>query len=95
MNLDQKLMYAFRGWIAFVAFMDLGVAFRSFIEKRCFLGEYSETKAEDLHELSKYDSCFSFDLLKLPIFYINVYIYFKHTLKTILIGMRQLLDLLL
>lgn len=73
MNLDQKLMYAFRGWIAFVAFMDLGVAFRSFIEKRCFLGEYSETKAEDLHELSKYDSFFSFDLLKLPIFYINVY----------------------
>lgn len=30
-------MYAFRGWIAFVAFMDLGTAVRSYIEKRSFL----------------------------------------------------------
>lgn len=63
MNLDQKLMYAFRGWIAFVAFMDLGVAFRSFIEKRCFLGEYSDTKSEELREQSEYDSYFSFIIL--------------------------------
>ncbi|XP_075228257.1 uncharacterized protein LOC142328421 isoform X2 [Lycorma delicatula] len=46
--IDQKLMYAFRGWIAFVAFMDLGVAVRSFIEKRCFLGEYSYTESDQL-----------------------------------------------
>lgn len=32
-------MYAFRGWIAFVAFMDLGTAIRSYIEKRSFLSE--------------------------------------------------------
>lgn len=32
-----KLMYAFRGWIAFVAFVDLGTAVRSYIEKRSFL----------------------------------------------------------
>lgn len=31
------MMYAFRGWIAFVAFMDLGTAVRSYIEKRSFL----------------------------------------------------------
>lgn len=30
-------MYAFRGWIAFVAFMDLGTTVRSYIEKRSFL----------------------------------------------------------
>lgn len=49
--MDQKLMYTFRGWIAFVAFMDLGVAARSFIEKKCFLGEFSNKNSEDLLEL--------------------------------------------
>ena len=39
--MDQKLLYAFRGWIAFVAFMDMGTAFRCYIEKRSFLGEHS------------------------------------------------------
>lgn len=53
MSMDQKMMYTFRGWIAFVAFMDLGVAFRSFIEKRCFLGEYADTKFDQLVEQSK------------------------------------------
>uniref|UniRef100_A0A224XYK1 Putative hth-type transcriptional regulator n=1 Tax=Panstrongylus lignarius TaxID=156445 RepID=A0A224XYK1_9HEMI len=48
--MDQKIMYAFRGWIAFVAFMDLGVAFRSFIEKKCIIGEYSFTKTDGLIE---------------------------------------------
>ncbi|KAL1139188.1 hypothetical protein AAG570_009247 [Ranatra chinensis] len=46
--MDQKIMYAFRGWIAFVAFMDLGVAFRSYVENKCFLGEYSFTKTDSL-----------------------------------------------
>ncbi|KAI5705374.1 hypothetical protein M8J76_010237 [Diaphorina citri] len=49
--MDQKLMYTFRGWIAFVAFMDLGVAARSFIEKKCFLGEFSNKNSEELLEL--------------------------------------------
>ncbi|CAG9861378.1 unnamed protein product [Phyllotreta striolata] len=39
MDVDRKVMYAFRGWIAFVAFMDLGTAVRSFIEKRSFLSK--------------------------------------------------------
>jgi len=38
-ELGEKLMYAFRGWIAFVAFMDLGTAFRCFIDKRTFLDD--------------------------------------------------------
>ncbi|XP_067013076.1 uncharacterized protein [Anabrus simplex] len=37
--MDQKLVYAFRGWIAFVALMDMGTAVRSYIEKRSFLGD--------------------------------------------------------
>ncbi|CAH1111863.1 unnamed protein product [Psylliodes chrysocephalus] len=39
MDVDRKVMYAFRGWIAFVAFMDLGTAVRSYIEKRSFLSK--------------------------------------------------------
>jgi hypothetical protein len=38
-ELGEKLMYAFRGWIAFVAFMDLGTASRCFIDKRTFLDD--------------------------------------------------------
>lgn len=46
--MDRKLMYAFRGWIAFVAFMDLGTVIRSYIEKRSFLSKLlSETEYDD------------------------------------------------
>lgn len=42
------MLYAFRGWIAFVAFMDLGTAVRSYIEKRSFLSKtLSETDYAD------------------------------------------------
>ena len=43
-TMERKLLYAFRGWIAFVAFMDLGTAFRSYIEKRSFLGDPSDSQ---------------------------------------------------
>lgn len=43
-TMERKLLYAFRGWIAFVAFMDLGTAIRSYIEKRSFLGDHSDTQ---------------------------------------------------
>ncbi|XP_058454654.1 uncharacterized protein LOC131432419 [Malaya genurostris] len=42
--MERKLLYAFRGWIAFVAFMDLGTAVRCYIERRSFLGDHSETQ---------------------------------------------------
>lgn len=42
--MERKLLYAFRGWIAFVAFMDLGTAFRSYIEKRSFLGDPTDSQ---------------------------------------------------
>lgn len=41
MEHTHKLLYLFRGWIAFVAFMDFGTAFRAFIERRSFLGDTS------------------------------------------------------
>lgn len=44
-TMDPKLMYAFRGWIGFVAFMDLGTAVRCFIEKRAFFGQYANANA--------------------------------------------------
>lgn len=43
MAVQNKVLYAFRGWIAFVAFMDLGTAGRSYIEKRSFLNHPGET----------------------------------------------------
>ncbi|XP_026467117.1 uncharacterized protein LOC113371566 [Ctenocephalides felis] len=41
---ERKLLYAFRGWIAFVAFMDMGTAVRSYIERRSFLGDHSQNQ---------------------------------------------------
>ncbi|XP_018578277.1 uncharacterized protein LOC108916493 [Anoplophora glabripennis] len=37
--MDIKILYAIRGWIVFVAFMDFGTAVRSYIEKRSFLSK--------------------------------------------------------
>lgn len=45
MAVQNKVLYAFRGWIAFVAFMDLGTAGRSYIERRSFL---SHNNGDDL-----------------------------------------------
>ncbi|XP_014361736.2 uncharacterized protein LOC106713444 [Papilio machaon] len=43
MAVQNKVLYAFRGWIAFVAFMDLGTAGRSYIERRSFLSHNGDT----------------------------------------------------
>ncbi|KAM3956098.1 uncharacterized protein ACR2FA_009990 [Aphomia sociella] len=43
MAVQNKVLYAFRGWIAFVAFMDLGTAGRSYIEGRSFLNNNADT----------------------------------------------------
>lgn len=45
--MERKMLYAFRGWIAFVAFMDLGTAVRSYIEKRSFLSKTVDTDYVD------------------------------------------------
>ncbi|XP_055852649.1 uncharacterized protein LOC129916623 isoform X2 [Episyrphus balteatus] len=40
--MQSRVLYAFRGWIAFVAFMDFGTAFRCYVEKRSFLSQNTE-----------------------------------------------------
>ncbi|XP_072947050.1 uncharacterized protein [Epargyreus clarus] len=47
MPVQNKVLYAFRGWIAFVAFMDLGTAGRSYIEGRSFLNNNGDTDHMD------------------------------------------------
>lgn len=47
MAVQNKVLYAFRGWIAFVAFMDLGTAGRSYIERRSFLGNSGDSEQLD------------------------------------------------
>lgn len=59
------MLYAFRGWIAFVAFMDLGTAVRSYIEKRSFLSktlsdiDYADGKCV-IKRSASFRSCFFF-----------------------------------
>lgn len=53
-KMERKLLYAFRGWIAFVAFMDLGTAFRSYIERRSFLGDHTDTQFIEGKNIIKY-----------------------------------------
>ena len=38
---------AFRGFVAFVAFFDIGSAARAYIEKRSFLGDHSDSLIHD------------------------------------------------
>ncbi|XP_026487090.1 uncharacterized protein LOC113394105 [Vanessa tameamea] len=47
MAVQNKVLYAFRGWIAFVAFMDLGTAGRSYIERRSFLSNNGDNEHLD------------------------------------------------
>ncbi|XP_037972566.2 uncharacterized protein LOC105398812 [Plutella xylostella] len=47
MAVQNKVLYAFRGWIAFVAFMDLGTAGRSYIEARSFLTHADSDSLDD------------------------------------------------
>lgn len=47
MAVQNKVLYAFRGWIAFVAFMDLGTAGRSYIERRSFLNQNGDSEHLD------------------------------------------------
>lgn len=44
---EDKILYTFRGWLAFVAFMDLGVTFRSFFENKCIMGTQSNLQADE------------------------------------------------
>ncbi|XP_063234036.1 uncharacterized protein LOC134537486 isoform X2 [Bacillus rossius redtenbacheri] len=75
--MDHKLLYAFRGWIAFVAFMDLGTCVRCFIEKRAFLGDYSK-KSEFANDALLPRMLGMFSLLKaLALIHCTLFIHYK------------------
>ncbi|XP_060529003.1 uncharacterized protein LOC132703640 [Cylas formicarius] len=76
MDGNSKILYAFRGWIGFIAFMDLGTTIRSFIEKKSFL---SKTFLEyDDEEFTTSRILGIFALLKaVSLIYTTLYIYCK------------------
>jgi hypothetical protein len=76
--MDRKMIYAFRGWIAFVAFMDLGTAVRSYIEKRSFLSKsFSETDfIDEEYTTSRILGVYSI-LKALALIHCTLYIHYK------------------
>ncbi|KAL3289664.1 hypothetical protein HHI36_023072 [Cryptolaemus montrouzieri] len=75
--MEQKMMYTFRGWIAFVAFMDLGTAVRSYIEKRSFLDRTSENEYnDDEFTISRLLGIYSI-LKALVLIHCTLYIHYK------------------
>lgn len=76
MDVDSKILYAFRGWIGFVAFMDLGITAKSFIEKRSFLTKNLTDYNDEEYTTSRILGMFA--LLKaLVLIYSTVYIHYK------------------
>jgi len=76
-EMDRKLLYAFRGWIAFVAFMDVGTSFRSYIERRCFLGDHTDTQyIEGDFTISRVLGMYSF-LKAVALVHCTLYIHYK------------------
>ncbi|XP_077302885.1 uncharacterized protein LOC143923202 isoform X2 [Arctopsyche grandis] len=77
MAVQNKLLYAFRGWIAFVAFMDLGTAFRSYIERRSFFGHHLENEyLEDDFTVSRMLGMYSI-LKALALIHCTLYIHYR------------------
>lgn len=78
--MNQKIVYAFRGWIAFVAFMDMGTAIRSYIEKRSFLSKVmADTKSGfDDEEYTTSRILGMYSILKaLALVHCTLYIHYK------------------
>ncbi|XP_038221419.1 uncharacterized protein LOC119839264 [Zerene cesonia] len=75
MAVQNKVLYAFRGWIAFVAFMDLGTAGRSYIEKRSFLSNNPENDQFDC-TISRMLGMFSV-LKALALIHCTLYIHYR------------------
>ncbi|CAH4033307.1 uncharacterized protein LOC123714807 [Pieris brassicae] len=75
MAIQNKVLYAFRGWIAFVAFMDLGTAGRSYIEKRSFLSHNGENDPLD-GTISRMLGMFSV-LKALALIHCTLYIHYR------------------
>ncbi|KAJ8704983.1 hypothetical protein PYW08_012303 [Mythimna loreyi] len=76
MAVQNKVLYAFRGWIAFVAFMDLGTAGRSYIERRSFLSNAGDEHLDGDFTISRMLGMYS--LLKaLALIHCTLYIHYR------------------
>ncbi|XP_023939570.1 uncharacterized protein LOC112046943 [Bicyclus anynana] len=76
MAVQNKVLYAFRGWIAFVAFMDLGTAGRSYIERRSFLSNAENEHLDGDFTISRMLGMYS--LLKaLALIHCTLYIHYR------------------
>lgn len=76
MAVQNKVLYAFRGWIAFVAFMDLGTAGRSYIERRSFLNHNGDEHLDGDYTISRMLGMYS--LLKaLALIHCTLYIHYR------------------
>lgn len=76
MDMNSKILYAFRGWIGFVAFMDLGITAKSFIEKRSFLTKSIIDYNDEEFTTSRILGMFAF-LKALVLIYTTLYIHNK------------------
>ena len=45
--MDPKYLYFFRGLIAFVAFSNIGTAFKAYVENKCVINEISNSSTYD------------------------------------------------
>ncbi|XP_022835364.1 uncharacterized protein LOC111362847 [Spodoptera litura] len=76
MAVQNKVLYAFRGWIAFVAFMDLGTTGRSYIERRSFLSNAGDEHLDGDFTISRMLGMYS--LLKaLALIHCTLYIHYR------------------
>uniref|UniRef100_A0A2A4JAU9 EXPERA domain-containing protein n=1 Tax=Heliothis virescens TaxID=7102 RepID=A0A2A4JAU9_HELVI len=76
MAVQNKVLYAFRGWIAFVAFMDLGTAGRSYIERRSFLSNAGDEHLDGDFTISRMLGMYSF-LKALALIHCTLYIHYR------------------
>ncbi|XP_026748131.1 uncharacterized protein LOC113509058 [Trichoplusia ni] len=76
MAVQNKVLYAFRGWIAFVAFMDLGTAGRSYIERRSFLSNNGDDHLDGDFTISRMLGMYSV-LKALALIHCTLYIHYR------------------
>ncbi|CAG9790427.1 unnamed protein product [Diatraea saccharalis] len=76
MAVQNKVLYAFRGWIAFVAFMDLGTAGRSYIEGRSFLNNNGDEHLDGDFTISRMLGMYSV-LKALALIHCTLYIHYR------------------
>jgi len=82
---NNKILYAFRGFIAFVAFIDIATALRNYVERRSFMSgneEFTDVKLiEADYTISRVIGIYSI-LKALTLIQTTLYIHFKAVVYT-------------